>query len=149
MTATPASPTSTERCSSGARRDRFRRGSTRSRGRATAAACSPRGPHRLTVYEPGGRERTTAGRARIAAAAFPPTPGAPAILEQRRGTSALRLLGRREPLIETSGRYRGLVWSPDGRWILTRWGGRWLAVRRDGRRVTTHEAHGRPLAWVR
>jgi hypothetical protein len=107
------------------------------------------GPHRVTVYEPRGRERTTTARARITAAAFPPTAGAPAILEHRHGTSALRLLGRREPLIETSGRYRGLVWSPDGRWILTRWGDRWLAVRRDGRRVTTHEAQGNPLAWVR
>ena len=99
---------------------------------------------------PGGPERRTAATgARIAAAAFPPTAGAPAILEHRRGTSALRLFGHREPLIETSGRYRGLVWSPDGRWILTRWGGRWLGVRRDGLRVTTHPGRGRPLSWVR
>jgi hypothetical protein len=109
------------------------------------------GPRRATIYEPAvGFEHSTTPRARITAAVFPPArAGAPAVIERRGRTSALRLLGDPEPLLETSGRYRGLVWSPDGRWILTGWGDRWLAVRRDGLRVTTHAGHGRPLGWVR
>jgi WD40-like Beta Propeller Repeat len=109
------------------------------------------GVRSVTVYEPASQAtRTTRTAARVTAAAYPPTgDGAPALLQHRDGQSAIRLLGRAKPLIETSGRYRGLVWSPDGRWLLTRWGTQWLLVRKDGRRVTTLEGHGRPLGWVR
>ena len=94
-----------------------------------------------------GRTRTVRGR--FAAAAFPPVAGPPALLERREGGSAIRLLGQREPLIATAGRYRGLQWSPDGRWLLTRWGDQWLYVGRGGRRVLTAPARGTPLGWVR
>jgi hypothetical protein len=105
------------------------------------------GSRSATLYEPARRSRRIAGR--IAAAAFPPVAGPPALLERRHGRSSLRLLGSREPLIETSGRYDGLVWSPDGRWLLTRWGDRWLLVRRDGRSVTTLAGRAVPLGWTR
>jgi hypothetical protein len=109
------------------------------------------GPRQVTVYEPVSGATTTArARDRVRTAAFPPSgDGAPALLEHGDGRSAIRLLGEAKPLIETSGRYQGLVWSPDGRWLLTRWGSQWLLVRRDGRRVTTLPGHGSPLGWVR
>jgi hypothetical protein len=119
---------------------------------ADGARVLAAGRRSVTVYEPAtGATRTTRTRTRVTAAAFPPTgTGPPALLQHRDGQSAIRLLGRSKPLIETSGRYRGLVWSPDGRWLLTRWGSQWLLVRKDGRRVTTLEGgHGRPLGWVR
>jgi hypothetical protein len=109
------------------------------------------GRRTVTIYTPAtGAARPTRTAARVSAAAFPPAGNAaPALLQHRDGRSAIRLLGQGKPLIETSGRYRGLVWSPDSRWLLTRWGAQWLLVRRDGRRVTTLEGHGHPLGWVR
>ena len=101
------------------------------------------------LYAPGAAAvRRIHVRGRLVAAAFPPGSGPPALLERRNNRSSLRLLGRAEPLIETSGRYNGLVWSPDGRWLLTRWGERWLLVRRDGRSVTTTGGNAVPLAWT-
>ncbi len=45
------------------------------------------GPHEVTTYAPrAARTRTVTARARIAAAAFPPDAGPPAVLEHRRGT---------------------------------------------------------------
>jgi hypothetical protein len=105
------------------------------------------GRRRAVLFDLAGGRRTIRGR--IAAAAFPPVAGPAAVLERRGGGSSIRLLGAREPLISTAGRYRGLEWSPDGRWLLTRWGGQWLYVRRDGRRVLTQQGHGTPLGWVR
>jgi WD40-like Beta Propeller Repeat len=105
------------------------------------------GSRSATLYTPGGPTRHIAGR--FATAAFPPVAGPPALIERHGGRSSIRLLGSREPLIETSGRYDGLVWSPDGRWLLTRWGDRWLLVRRDGRSVTTVPGRATPVAWVR
>ena len=104
------------------------------------ARAGRRRPQRDRVRAGHRRRPHHAHPAAPAAAAFPPAGnGAPALLEHRDGQSAIRLLGRRKPLIETSGRYRGLVWSPDGRWLFTRWGSQWLLVRKDGRRVTTLE----------
>ena len=108
------------------------------------------GRRRATVFHlTGAASRTVPARGRLAAAAFPPTSGPPALLERRGGRSAIRLLGARQPLISTGGRYRGLEWSPDGRWLLTQWEDQWLYVRRDGRRIVTAPAQGRPLAWGR
>jgi hypothetical protein len=116
---------------------------------ADGARLLAAGTRSVAVYEPAaGTARTVPVRGRVAAASFPPTgAGAPALIERRRGSSALTLLGRGEPLIETSGRYEGPAWSPDGRWLLTAWRDQWLAVRRDGRRVSTHPFHGLPLDW--
>jgi hypothetical protein len=130
-------------------------------------AAAPRGTHSLswsadgervlaagarmvTVFAVDGPTRSFPSRARIAAAAFPPSgSGPPAVLTRRGGRSAIRLAGSSVALIATRGRYEGLVWSPDGRWLVTRWGTRWLLVRRDGRRVVTTEAHGTPVAWTK
>lgn len=128
----------------------------------------PRGTHTLSwaadgrrLLAAGGRRLvrfdlrsravgTRAARGRLVAAAFPPGGrGRAALVERRDGRSTLRLLGAREPLIETSGRYEGLAWSPDGRWLLTRWDRRWLLVRRDGRETVLAPDRGRPVAWVR
>ena len=115
-------------------------------GRRVLAA----GPHATTVFTVAGGARTFPSRARIAAAAYPPSgAGPPAVLTRRRGRSAIRRLGSSVALIATRGRYDGLVWSPDGRWLVTRWGSRWLLVRADGRRMVTRAAHGTPLAWTR
>jgi WD40-like Beta Propeller Repeat len=116
-------------------------------GRRLLAAAS----RRIAVYDLGsGRVSTPPVRGRVVAAAFPPTgSGAAAVVERRGGRSAVVLLSRRHPLIETSGRYSGLAWSPDGRWLLTSWGAQWLLVRADGRGVTSLPAHGRALAWTR
>ena len=108
------------------------------------------GGRRVTIFDVAARTTRTAGaRGHIAAVAFPPTPGPPALVEVRGLRSTIRLLGADHPLISTGGRYRGLAWSPDGRWLLTEWDGQWLYVRRDGRRVVTAPAHGLPLAWTR
>jgi hypothetical protein len=109
------------------------------------------GRRRVAVYDlRSPRVRTFTFRATVAAAAFPPAGnGRAAFVERRDGRSALRLLGRAQPLIQTSGRYEGLSWSPDGRWLLTRWDGRWLLVRRDGRETVLAADRGRPLAWAR
>jgi hypothetical protein len=112
---------------------------------ARLIATGPRGARIFDLA--AGTTRTIGGR--FAAAAFPPVPGRAALLERRRHGSAIRLLGAHEPLIATAGRYRGLQWSPDGRWLLTVWGGQWLYVSRDGRKVLTVPAHGTPLDWVR
>jgi hypothetical protein len=104
---------------------------------------------RMTFDLTADTSRAIRVRGRLAAAAFPPAAGRPALLERRGGRSSLRLLGSAEPLIETKGRYEGLVWSPDGRWLLTRWDDQWLYVRADGRRVVTAPSRGRPLAWTR
>jgi dipeptidyl aminopeptidase/acylaminoacyl peptidase len=116
-------------------------------GRRVLAA----GRRRIAVFHlRTGRTRTTPPRGRIAAAAFPPRgSGRPAFVQQRGGRSALRLAGVREPLIQTSGAYAGLTWSPDARWLLTQWGGRWLLVRRDGRETVLAPGRGRPLGWTR
>jgi hypothetical protein len=105
------------------------------------------GRHRVQVFAlASGGVRSHRAHGPVAAAAFPPRGGGPpAILERSR----LRLLGRREPLIETRGRYHGLVWSPDGRWILTRRASQWIVVRADGRRIVTAASRGRPLGWTR
>ena len=105
------------------------------------------GRRSAVIYDPAGGRRTIRGR--FAEAEYPPAAGRPALLERRNGGSSIRLLGSREPLIRTAGRYRGLVWSPDGRWLLTRWGDQWLYVRRDGRRVLTAPGRGTPLWWAR
>jgi len=51
-------------------------------------------------------------------------------------------------MIATRGRYDGLTWAPDGRWLLTRWDGQWLLVRRDGRSVVTTPDQGEPQGWT-
>jgi dipeptidyl aminopeptidase/acylaminoacyl peptidase len=105
------------------------------------------GHRRAVIFGLAGTRRTIRGR--FAAAGFPPVAGPPALLERRHGSSSIRLLGTREPLISTAGRYHGLQWSPDGRWLITRWDDQWLYVRRDGRRVLTAPGHGTPLGWAR
>jgi hypothetical protein len=107
-------------------------------GRNRAVLFDLRAPRARTIRAHG-----------LAAAAFPPASGPPALLVRNAGRSEIRLLGAREPLISTNGRYAGLRWSPDGRWLLTRWGDQWLYVRRDGRRAVTAPAEGDPLAWTR
>jgi hypothetical protein len=106
---------------------------------------------RLVVFElRSNRAAPTTVRGRLAAAAFPPAgSGAPALVQRRAGRSSVRLLGRRAPLIATRGRYRGLTWSPDGRWLLTSWEDQWLLVRADGHRITSVPNRGRPVAWIR
>jgi len=108
------------------------------------------GRRRLAVHEvPSGRGRVSAVRGRMVAAAFPPAGrGRAAIVVRGGGRSTLRLLGSAQPLIQTSGEYAGLTWSPDGRWLLTEWDGRWLLVRRDGRETRIEPGRGRVLAWT-
>jgi hypothetical protein len=95
------------------------------------------------------RVLTARPRGRVTAAAFAPRGSAAAYVQRTDGRSALRLLGVREPLIQTSGAYDGLTWSPDARWLLTGWDGRWLLVRRDGRETVLAPGRGRPLGWTR
>ena len=108
------------------------------------------GRRRAAVHDIGsGHVRTTTVRGRMVAAAFPPAgDGRPALVLRRRGRSTVRLLGSALPLIHTGGRYAGLTWSPDGRWLLTEWEGRWLLIRRDGRETRIAPGRGRALAWT-
>lgn len=104
----------------------------------------------LALYDLGSRRvRSAPARGRVVAAGFPPRgSGRPALVERRGGRSTVRLLGRAEPMIATRGRYDGLTWAPDGRWLLTRWDGQWLLVRRDGRSVVTTPDQGEPQGWT-
>ena len=107
------------------------------------------GRRRIAIFDlRADTARIAAARGRVVAAAFPPGDGAPALLARHDGRSSLQLLGARAPLIATSGRYEGLVWSPGGRWLVTKWGDQWLYVRRDGRKALTAPARGVPLGWV-
>jgi WD40 repeat protein len=82
---------------------------------------------------------------RILAAAFAPTETALATVEfdDAHGTSAIVLRpvrGRARTLFTGAGRFDGIAWSPDGRWLLVGWpdADQWLLLRvPDVRRVVT------------
>jgi WD40-like Beta Propeller Repeat len=82
---------------------------------------------------------------RILAAAFAPTETALATVEfdDAHGTSAIVLRpvrGRARTLFTGAGRFDGIAWSPDGRWLLVGWpdADQWLFLRvPDVRRVVT------------
>jgi hypothetical protein len=134
-----------------------------------APVAAPAGTHTL-AWSADGRRLLVAGRRelvlhdlrasswrrvplprgrRLMAAAYPPRGGnRPALLTRDRGgNSVVGLLGAAAPLLESTERYSGLQWTPDGRWVMTRAGTRWELARVGGGRTALVEERGVPLDW--
>lgn len=84
------------------------------------------------------------GAAPVEAAALGPDSHAVAFVQDAAGRSQLWIIPRLRPdgsaarrVFAGAGRFEGLAWSPDGRWLLVTWptADQWIFVRADGRGI--------------
>jgi hypothetical protein len=100
-----------------------------------------RGPTSITIFGRAGQQRLEPlGRraAPVVDAAFMPSSHAVAFVQQARGTSSVWFYPRLRPeptaarrVFAGAGRFDGIAWSPDGRWLALNWrsADQWLFIR--------------------
>jgi Tol biopolymer transport system component len=100
-----------------------------------------RGPTSITIFGRDGQQRLEAlgrGAAPVVDAAFMPSSHAVAFVQQARGTSSVWFYPRLRPdgtaarrVFAGAGRFDGIAWSPDGRWLALNWrsADQWLFIR--------------------